>query len=148
MFRDAMRYNATHGRSMSPWDRAHCVIVAERLEISVDQIAADLSITVEKVGEIRAGRVGELHVYRPKKEGGAGVLQIPLKRTISHMAGQELTKQQIDAQEKLGGMQQGFYVTQLILLIENGLLDTADAHLMDRVRHLAGLLDVMLRKAA
>lgn len=146
MFRDAMRYNAAHGRTMSPWDRAHCVLIAERLEISVEQIAADLSITVAKVGEIRAGRVGELHVDRPK--GKSGVLSIPLKRTISHMAGHELTSAQVQAQDKLGGMQQGFYVNQLIMLIENGLLDTGNPQLMEQLRRLTDLLNTLARRAA
>jgi hypothetical protein len=74
--------------------------------------------------------------------------QIPLKRTLHHMAGQSLSKTQVEAQEKLGGMDQGFYVNQLIVLIENDLVDTGNAKLMQNIVKLAALLGKLLKKAA
>lgn len=140
MFLDAMHLNAGHGRTMSNFDRAHCVILAAKHKIEPEQIAAALSITVEKVGELRADRIGKL-----RSAGGAS---IPLKRTIHHMAGQTLSKAQAEAQEKLGGMDQLFYVNQLIVLIENKLLDIENEKLMAGLKRLADLLNGLSEKAA
>ena len=56
------------------------------------------------------------------------------------MAGQSLTKKQLEANGKLGGQEQGFYVTQLILLLENNLLDREDGVLMTKLKRLRELM--------
>jgi len=142
MFLDAMRYNAGHGRSLTTFDRAHSVLRAEAFGISPEQVASALSITAEAVGRLRAERVGTLKV------AGATAKTIPLKRTIRHMAGRELTAPQAEANAKLSGMEQLFYVNQLIMLIENDLLDTSNDRLMDALAKLTGLLTKEQRRAA
>jgi len=133
MFREAVRLNAHHGRNLSPYDRTRCVIIAERLGITVDQIASELSMTVEAIGELRMERTGRMTV--------AGINSaVPLKRTIRHMHGRQLTERQAEANERLGGMNQLFYVNQIIELIESGLLDTSNEKLMERLRYLIDLI--------
>ena len=139
MFVDAMRLNASHGRNLSAFDKAHCVLLAERLKIEVAQVAASLSITIDKVGELRTDRVGLLKGSRNP---------VALKNTISHMAGHTLTDAQMTAQEKLGGMHQLFYCNQLIVLIENDLLDKDNENLMQGLKRLQDLLVTVLRKGA
>jgi len=136
MFMDAMHLNSGHGRAMSNFDRAHCVIMAARLKLEPEQIATALAITVEKVGELRVDRIGRM------RNGTAGQA-VPLKRTIHHMAGQSLSKSQVEAQVKLGGMDQAFYVNQVIVLIENNLLDTGNDKLMAMLHRLADLLNAL-----
>ena len=136
MFLDAVRHNASHGRMLAPFDRTHCVLRAEALEIEPEQIASAMQITADVVGKLRADRVGKLH--------GAVT---PLKRTIRHMAGRSLTQAQEDAHRKLGGMNQAFYANQLIVLIESGLLDKANEQLMASLAKLKDLLDHVLAAA-
>src|SRR5690606_31231358 len=38
LFLDAMRYNASHGARLDPHDKTHCVIVAEKLGLSLDLV--------------------------------------------------------------------------------------------------------------
>jgi len=142
LFLDAARYNSAHGANLSRFDRVHCILRAEQLGITVEQIAAALSITADTAGQLRSGSVGQL---RGNKSSGGAPLSIPLKRTISHMAGQTLTKAQEQANGKLGGMNAGFYVNQVCILIENGLLDAEDAKLFERLAHLRALLDGVLQ---
>lgn len=143
LFLDAMRLNAGHGRALTSFDRAHCIIAAEHLKIEPAQIAAALAITVDRIGELKANKIGKLHIV------GKTDRSIPIKRTISHMGGQQLTQKQSDANDKLGGMNQLFYVNQLVLLIENDLLDRSNSHLMAALRNLAQLLtDEFVEKAA
>lgn len=133
MFAEAMRLNAHHGRNLGPFDRMHCILRAEELKMTVDQIAANLSMTVEAIGELKTDRIGNLRVDGVKTE-------IPIKRTIHHMSGKQLTKRQYEANDKLGGMNQIFYVNQLIELIEADLLDLSNANLRQRLAYLFDLL--------
>jgi len=57
------------------------------------------------------------------------------------MAGKELTPEQAEANRRLSGMEQLFYVNQLILLIENDLLDRSNEKLLAGLARLRELLD-------
>jgi hypothetical protein len=129
MFLDAMRHNANHGRALSSYDRAHAVILAGNLGLDDEAIAGALSITVDRVSSLRVN-----------KSATAGKLQVPIKRTIRHMAGGKLTKRQVETNRKLGGMEQLFYVNQLVMLIESGLLDKGNEDLMEKLAKLHELL--------
>jgi hypothetical protein len=94
-------------------------------------------MTVENLTELRAGRTAK-----------ADHMTVPLKRTIQHMAGRTLTAAQMAVNKKLSGMEQLFYVNQIVLLIENGLLDMANEDLVERLRHLAGLIRKLRVEAA
>ncbi len=141
IFLDSMHCNAGHGRSLTTFDRAHCVLRADQLGIEPEQIATALCITCEAVGNLRSNRVGNL---RANTTNDNKVIQFALKRTIGHMAGKTMSKAQYEANGKLSGMQQCFYVNQIITLIENGLLDKEDERLLERLRVLNELLDELL----
>jgi hypothetical protein len=133
MFLDAMRHNAQHGQPLDAFDRAHCVILAGNLGISDADVAGALCVTVEKVNALRV-----------KKSAKAGRLSIPIKRTIRHMAGKRLNKQQVDVNRKLGGMDAIWHVRQIVMLIESELIDRSDEKLEEELRRLHGLLDRFL----
>jgi hypothetical protein len=133
LFVDAVRYNAGHGRNLSACDRAHVLIRAEQLGIDTDAIAGVLHVRIDSAAELKAAhtaRAGSLQ----------SALAIPIKRTIRHMAGKPLTKDQVAANEKLGGMEQLFYVNQIVTLIESGLLDKKNDRLMAGLAKLHELL--------
>ena len=134
IFLEAMRLNADHGAKLDSCDRTHCLVVAERLKIPRDAVAGALHMPEEKLGTLRNNRLAKT----------ANGLSIPLKRTMQHMAGRRLTKMQMGANERSGGMNQVFYANQLIDLIEAELLDKEDEKLLERLRHLHGLLDSLL----
>lgn len=135
MFLDAMRYNANHGAKLDSCDRTHCLLVAERLRISTEDVAGALRVSVDKLAALRIDRTAR-----------SGSLTIPLKRTIQWKAGQTLTKQQVSANGRLSGMNQQFYANQLITLLEADLLDRADELLMSRLKVLYDLLGSELKK--
>ena len=134
MFVDAMKYNAAHGCKLDPCDRTHCVIIAERLHIPIDKVAGALNMPADKLGSLRNGRTAK---------DSAG-LTIPLKRTVRHAAGRRFNKRQVEANDKLSGMNQVFYVNQIIELIESDLLNKEDEGLIAKLRVLHGLLDDVL----
>lgn len=134
IFLDAARYNAAHGAKLDPCDRAHCIIIAERLQIPYAEIAGALHMPLDRVKSLRQTRVAK----------GSDGLSIPLKRTVAGFHGRRLTKRQQVANNKLSGMSQSFYANQLIELIESEMLDLEDENLIDRLRKLHDLLESVL----
>lgn len=139
MFLDSVRRNAAHGRALTPFDRNHVVVHAERLSIDLNAVADVLQVRVEKLSSMKVDS-------RARLTGDSN--DIPLKHTIRHMAGKRLTTKQAAANKRLGGMNQMFYVNQVITLIESDLLDTDNVELMKRVETLAELLQQLAAVAA
>lgn len=134
MFLDAVRLNASHGYKLDPNDRTHCTIIAERLHIPLDRLAGALNMPKRELGQLRETRTARFDS-----------LTIPLKNTVRHMSGKRLTKEQMETNERLGGMHQVFYVNQVIMLIESKMLDKDNEQLLERLRHLDELLEGLLR---
>lgn len=133
LFLDSVRFNATHGSALTTFDRTRCLLKAEELKISDEEIADALHLTVEKAGELKQERVGRMRmaaIEGSKVIGFSGENLIPLKRTVRHMAGRTLSKRQVEINEHLGGMEPLFYVNQLLMLIEGEMLDLSDEKLM------------------
>ena len=129
MLLDAIRMNANHGRILTAYDRSHCIILAGRMKITDKRIASAMSITADRVESLRVDRSATVKT-------GKTVSAVPLKRTIKHMAGKKLTKPQAEANEKLSGMNQQFYVNQVLMLITTGLVDREDEKLITLLREL------------
>lgn len=134
LFLDTMRYNSAHGVKLDTHDKAHCAILAERLSIDANALSAALNITTDTLSSIKVGRTA-------KDENS---MLIPIKRTIAHMSGEKLTKEQEKANEKLSGMNQSFYANQLITLIENHMIDYKNRKLLARLGILSRLIDNLL----
>lgn len=134
MFLDAMRYNASHGAKLDPCDRTHCILVGERLKIPLEAIAGALHMPTDKLGDLKTDRTAI----------GSGGLTVALKRTNRHFAGKTLTKRQEEANDRSSGMNQVFYVNQIIELIESEMLDTEDENLLLRLKVLGDLLQGIL----
>ncbi len=129
MLLNAIRYNANHGRNLSSYDRAHSVLLAEKLGLADKAVAGALSMTVDKVEWLRVSKSA-------KVGNGKVTTTVPIKQTIRHMAGQKLTRLQVEANAKLGGMNQAFYVNQLLTLIEADLIDKENQPLLEALRKL------------
>ena len=137
LFLDAMRYNSAHGRALTPHDMTHCLIKAKSFKLSDHLVGEALHLTTGRIKGLRSTRIGNVS-GRP----------IALKHTIQHLAGHRLTKKQEAANKKLSGMNQLFYVNQLIELIENDLIDGNNDKLSAGLQKLRGLLDAVSAKAA
>lgn len=133
MLLDAIRLNAQNARPFSPYDRARAILLASDLKIDEKVLASALAITTERIGQLRVSKSAIV-------QSGKVALTVPIKRTIRHMAGKRLNGRQREANEKLGGMGQRFYVNQLVELIEAELIDMEDEKLLEALRKLHGLL--------
>jgi hypothetical protein len=140
LFLDAIRRNSGHGKRMNHNDQARANVRAQELGVSEEEVATSMGLTMERFQKLMEYRfTGTKTDKRP---------DCVLKNTVRHMAntGKRLTKAQVEAMPKLGGMNQLFYVNQVLLLINNGMLDMANEKLMERLDELADKI-TDLRKA-
>lgn len=133
MFVDAIVLNAAHGRNLTPYDRARCIAMAEELSMAPDEVARALNMTVESLGELKAERLAYFHA-KP----------IVLKRTSAHLAGEELTEEQMEYNRRAGGMNQDFYINQLIGMLEADTADLENEKVVRGLKRLRELLDKAL----
>lgn len=130
LFEDAIRLNANHGRKLSPYDQARCLIRAKELHLEPIRVAAALSITIERLADLEIRKVAI----------GPDSKMVPIKYTLRHLAGQQLTEQQARGNQAAGGSSGLYFVNQVINLLEQGLVDWQNAQLLGRLDMLAGLL--------
>jgi hypothetical protein len=136
MFRDAMYLNSGHGSNLSRYDRVRCLQIAEEFGIALADVAQALRTNPDDVMELRTTRTAK---------GAKGLTAI--KHGTGHLAGRKLTKRQEEGVASYGGMNQLYFVNQVVLLIEKDLLDTENEPLMERLAHLHGLLDGVVQSA-
>lgn len=128
---DAIHMNSGHGSNLSRYDRVRCLQLAEEFGVTLEDVAAAL--------RSRPGEVQELRVTRTAK-GSRGTMT-PIKHGLGHMAGRKITKKQAEGVASYGGMNQLYFVNQVILLIEKDLLDADNEALMERLGYLSELLE-------
>lgn len=133
-FKLALHANATHGAQFTKIDYANMVLRGRELGMSSDQIAEIVHVTPGFLNTVTKDWFALT----------AGGTSVPLKRTIAHMGGKVLTEEQVDVNRKLGGQQPGFYVNQVRMLIETGLVDESNSRLMTQLQMLQDSLRVYL----
>lgn len=134
MFLEAIELNATHGRALTAYDKARCIARAETLKLEPELVASALKMTVDRVGELKAARFAQY-----KSEPAV------LKRTASHLAGEDLTYKQVKYNVKAGGMNQSFYINQVIAMLEANTVDWESESVKKGLRKLFELLEKALK---
>ncbi len=135
LFLDASSLNASHGRCLTQHDKKHAMLIAATLGIAATLVATALNTTVQRVTEVKTICATTQHTR----------IVTPLKTPIRHMAGREITEEQAEAIPRLGGNQQMFYVNQLLLLIDTGMLDRENEPLMEKLQLLAEKIEGVLQ---
>lgn len=126
MYEDAMRLNSAHGRNLTSYDKAHCILRGRELGLTDDKIAEALHITKDRIAVLI-------------RERWTADTQV-LKRTVSHLAGTMLTDKQRDFIPKAGGMDQLFYINQVIALLETDSIDWTREQVKRSLKKLFNLL--------
>ncbi len=134
MFAEAMALNVVHGSNLTPFDKARCLAKAEELKIETPLVARALNMTVESLSDLKASRLG----YFQAKP-------IVLKRTLVHLAGEDLTEKQIEYNRQAGGMPCTFYINQLIAMLEAEAIEWKNEKVVYGLKRLHDLLDGALR---
>jgi DNA-binding XRE family transcriptional regulator len=127
----AIAANSHHGNMLTSYDRQRAIARAEELGITKDRIANLLMVRLETIEHVEKG-------FGSTADSGA---PMPLKFSVRHLKGKQLSARQQKAHETVGGMNQSFYINQVILLLEGNLLDHQSAATVARLYHLKQLLD-------
>ena len=135
LYLDAVALNAKHGRKLSRYDQVRIITRAEELDISPIVIAESLNITINRAETLKI-----------KKTAVSQKKIIPIKRTLGHLAGRQLSSRQTKGNEKAGGMRPLFYINQVGNLLENDLIDWEDGKLVEALKVLGRMIN--LRVAA
>lgn len=134
----AVEANAQHGHRYTPFDQSRIIQRSVELGLPIERLTGALQVSKTKIEEIQKG-------WFAKNE--AGGLEA-VKRTIGHMTGKTLTHRQLEANRKLSGMQQSFYVNQILELINADLIDWDNRQLIEKLHTLHSALGEVLKVAA
>lgn len=130
MFLDAAAMNAAHGEPLSSYDKARCLVVAQRLGVPDDLVPQVLSLTAAKVEEMRQER------FAFDQDGQ----QVLLKRSNRHLAGRRISPEQAEGNIRSSGQQLTYHMNQVINAFENGLANLDDPALLRTAGRLRAVL--------
>jgi len=130
MFSDAVRLNVSHGRQLSAYDRARCIAKAESLKLELEVISSMLNMTPQRIAEMKSQRFA---TYK--------MAPLVLKRTTAHLAGKELTDDEVGYNVRAGGMHQTFYINQVIAMLEADTVNWENPKVANGFKKLYDLLD-------
>lgn len=134
LYLDALRYNGVHGKRIRGYEQTHAINKALNMKIEPLQIAIALGITKERIDKIMTDKIATI-----KKTS----IRVPIKASVKKMInGQDgqITKEQAEAMEHLGGVGPTLHINQLILMLDNNLIDLTDDRI---VRGLKALNEVL-----
>jgi hypothetical protein len=142
VFEAAITANAAHGFNYAPYDRQRIVGIGLKMGLTVDRLAAALSMTVTKVAELQRGvgeKVKNLNgIILPSAKPEKKKLQSRNHRTTVNPLSNVQTH---SALPNTAGESQMFYINQLVVVIENKLLDFRQDRLTYMLHKLAKLID-------
>lgn len=121
MFEDAGKLNASHGRPFSSQDCRRFILLASNVGLSKEKIAEVLHVTKDRIESWTLQKAS----YKNEP--------VPIKRGLSSLVGKKLTASQKKLNEEWGGMNATFYVNQLLLFIQAGVLTDDDINFIERM---------------
>lgn len=137
LYLEAVGFNSSHGRKLDRHDQTRIVLRLQELQVDPTVIASALHVPEQEV-RVLAMRV----VY---DTGGAAV---PQKRGLEHMRGMTLSVEQVGAMKSVRSAEVGRLCVELTRLIENELVDYADATVETRLTNLARVLEGAVKRFA
>ena len=137
MFEEAMRLNSHHGRRLTLYDIASCLIKGKEMGLRIEQTADALHLTPERLTALTKPRMGTFH-RKP----------VVLKRTLAHLAGETLSEEQAAFNEVAGGMDQVYYLNQVIGLLESDAMHLKRESVILALSKISALLDQIKDKLA
>jgi hypothetical protein len=129
MFQDSIKLNASHGQRLTTSDEAHCLAKAEEFHLEQSIVATLLNITTERANQIVSDRLAL-----------SGKNTIVLKGSTAHMAGRNLTAEQVAYNRHAGGLNQSFYINQVISMLESDSVDWDNVKTVNGLKKLKTLL--------
>lgn len=134
---DAAQCNAAHGRRLDAMDRTRCVVMLRESGFNDVQIATALQLPEKRIKKL------SIKVATGPKTSGQtvpGTSSIALKRSVAHLAGTRLTKDQAAAHAILPGTSFLLTAKQLCAALEQNMINLEDERLVEQLVALRTLL--------
>ncbi|GBC95892.1 hypothetical protein HRbin16_01692 [bacterium HR16] len=129
MIEDAVRINVRHGKPLCPQDLTHAAQLLRSYRVQdIPHLARLFGRTVEYTQRI------VVREARTQPENGGEPQVIPVKYAVRHLAGEEISEQQADAQRMVIGSPLTFQAKQLRSALDNGLVPTTNKELIRELR--------------
>jgi hypothetical protein len=127
LFADAVRCNVGHGEPLDHFSIRNAIIRLTEYGYTRDAITEVVRMPADRLEKIERGFAIEASSGKP----------LALKGGLSHLAGQRLTPDQVQANRSHSGGKAIFYVRQLISLMQNDLVPPSEAFAIEMDRLLA-----------
>lgn len=136
MFEDVLRLNSAHGLKLDPVDVVRSTLLADKHGLSRKRVAEALNRSQKRLEDLFKTRKAAVR---------ASGEPVALKGSIRHKAGQTLTKEQEDVNDKLTGNSQAFTCRQITMQLESGLMETGNDNLLVELKRLYAALKEFFR---
>lgn len=131
--------NASHGQQFTSFDNKKIILEAQERGISMSLLADAIKIPADTMEKMIVNGTG---FYKPIP--GEASVRVPLKHTVAkRFKGREMTEDQYQLAKRMGGLQPGYYIKQVISILELG--DIADLA-PDAQQNLRALHDLLSKK--
>jgi ParB-like chromosome segregation protein Spo0J len=124
LFREAVILNSGVGLKLGVDDTLKVLQIAERLSLKELDLAAMLHTSISHLRVVK----NRYATLAETVKGIKGLRKVPLKGSVRHLAGEQITKEQSDALESAPGQSYLLHVRQLIAAIKYDLLPPENRH--------------------
>jgi hypothetical protein len=126
LIEDAVALNAMHGRRLDRMDQVRAVLLMERAGVERVRIAATLHMPEERIEKLRI----RVALAPPGDDGQVpGTGMVVLKRPMAHLAGTQLSREQVEAHESQAGTSHLLQVHQIRDALRYHLVNPEDERL-------------------
>jgi hypothetical protein len=140
LFLFSIAANASHGYQVTSFDRKKIILEAQVRGISMSLLADAIKIPVDTIEKMIVDGTG-FHKPIP----GAPSVRVPLKRTVARrFKGREMTENQYELAKKMGGLQPGYYIKQVLTILELGEISSLTQEAQENLHMLHDLLSIKL----
>lgn len=109
LFADAVRLNIGHGQALDQYSINNAIIRLTKLGYTKEQVSEVIKLPIEKIERIERGFAVSAIDGEP----------IAVKGGLRHLAGQQLTAEQIATNRRYSGLKATFYIAQITELLKH-----------------------------
>jgi hypothetical protein len=130
---DAVALNSRHGRRLDVMDQTRAVLMLEKEGVPMDRIALILNVTAKRCEALRI-RVADARVATAATVPETH--KITLKRSVAHLQGKTLTREQAEAHDSMPGTSFLLIARQLATALRTRLVNLKDDRLLEALKEL------------
>lgn len=132
LFLDAIKYNVSHGKPLSSQEKVRLIYKLEEMDFDVDQIVGIVKVPMDKI-----------ELFKARVLTGVDGKPIFLKSVVARSRASDEAKRAVN-QDDLGSFNVVNLLSQLIELLESGVLDVNDGAVKPYAVKVLGLLQERL----